>query len=73
MPDQVAGHLVVSSSFQSLASPSNIDWVTGFQQEFGRDRMTGAAMESGWNLLHPWKQAVKRAGSAASTGNGRSI
>ncbi|MFM7137149.1 MAG: urea ABC transporter substrate-binding protein, partial [Planctomycetota bacterium] len=62
-PEQVKGHYGVSCYFQSLATPANRAWVGGFQQEFGRDRVTGDPMEPAWCLVHLWKQAVEKAGS----------
>jgi len=62
-PEQVKGHYGVSCYFQSLASPANREWVTGFQEEFGHDRVTDDPMEPDWCLVHLWKQAVEKAGS----------
>ena len=62
-PGQVQGHYAVSCYFQSLATPANREWVTGFQDEFGHDRVTGDPMEPAWCLVHLWKQAVEKAGS----------
>ena len=62
-PEQVQGHYAVSCYFQSLATPANREWVTGFQEEFGHDRVTGDPMEPAWCLVHLWKQAVEKAGS----------
>jgi urea transport system substrate-binding protein len=63
LPAQVAGHYAVSCYFQSLDTPANRDWITGFRSEFGRDRVTGDPMEPDWCLFHLWKQAVEKAGS----------
>ena len=62
-PAQVKGHYGVSCYFQSLATPANRDWVTGFQEEFGHDRVTDDPMEPDWCLVHLWKRAVEKAGS----------
>jgi urea transport system substrate-binding protein len=62
-PVQVKGHYAVSSYFQRLATPANREWVAGFQEEFGHDRVTGDPMEPDWCLVHLWKQAVEKAGS----------
>jgi len=65
-PDHVEGHYGVSCYFQSLATPANREWVTGFQEEFGHDRVTDDPMEPDWCLVHLWKQAVEKAGSFAT-------
>ena len=62
-PEQVKGHYGVSCYFQSLATPANREWVAGFQEEFGHDRVTDDPMEPDWCLVHLWKQAVEKAGS----------
>ena len=63
LPEQVQGHYAVSCYFQSLDTPANREWVTGFRREFGHDRVTGDPMEPDWCLVHLWKQAVEKAGS----------
>ena len=63
LPEHVKGHFAASSYFQSLDTKANRQWVEGFQEEFGHDRVTGDAMESGWGLVHLWKTAVEKAGS----------
>jgi urea transport system substrate-binding protein len=62
-PRQVQGHYAVSCYFQSLDTPANREWVAGFRQEFGFDRVTGDPMEPDWCLVHLWKLAVEKAGS----------
>lgn len=62
-PEQVKGHYAVSCYFQSLDTPANRKWVSGFQEEFGHDRVTDDPMEPDWCLVHLWKQAVEKAGS----------
>lgn len=63
LPAQVAGHYGIAGYFQSLDTPANRDWIAGFRDEFGRDRVTGDPMEPDWCLVHLWKQAVEKAGS----------
>jgi len=63
LPAQVQGHYAVSSYFQSLDTPANREWVSGFRREFGFDRVTGDPMEPDWCLVHLWKLAVEKAGS----------
>jgi urea transport system substrate-binding protein len=63
LPEQVRGHYAVASYFQSLDTAANRGWIEGFRDEFGYDRVTGDAMEAGWNLIHLWKAAVEKAGS----------
>lgn len=63
LPEQVAGHYAASCYFQSLDTAANREWVQGFQDEFGYDRVTGDPVEPAWCLVHLWKQAVEKAGS----------
>ena len=60
------GHYILSSYFQTVESPVNRDWMDGFRQSFGRDRLFGDTMEAGWCLMHLWKSAVEKAGSFAT-------
>lgn len=59
------GHWVLSSYFQTVDTPANRDWMSGFRSEFGRDRVFGDAMDAAWCLVHIWKAAVEKAGSFA--------
>ena len=63
VPEHVRGHYALSCYFQSLDTPANRQWITGFRDEFGFDRVTGDPMEPDWCLVHLWKQAVEKAGS----------
>jgi urea transport system substrate-binding protein len=63
LPEQVQGHYAISSYFQSLGTAANREWIAGFRQEFGYDRVTGDPMEPDWCLVHLWKAAVEKAGS----------
>ncbi len=63
LPEQVVGHYAASCYFQSLDTDANRQWVKGFQQEFGYDRVTGDPLEPAWCLVHLWKEAVEKAGS----------
>lgn len=63
VPAQVRGHYSLSCYFQSLDTPANRRWISGFRDEFGFDRVTGDPMEPDWCLVHLWKQAVEKAGS----------
>jgi urea transport system substrate-binding protein len=63
LPEHVKGHYAASSYFQSLPGEANREWIKGFQEEFGHDRVTGDAMEAGWCLVELWRQAVEKAGS----------
>ena len=60
---QVEGHFAVASSFQSLDTPANREWVEGFRDEFGFDRVVSDAAAASWCLVHLWKAAVEKAGS----------
>ena len=63
LPHQVQGHYAASCYFQSVDTAANRQWVDGFRQEFGNDRVTGDPMEPDWCLVHLWKMAVEKAGS----------
>lgn len=63
LPAHVQGHYAVSCYFQSLDTPANRAWVSGFRREFGFDRVTGDPLEPDWCLVHLWKMAVEKAGS----------
>jgi urea transport system substrate-binding protein len=63
LPNQVEGHYAAGCYFQSLDTPANRAWVSGFRREFGHDRVTGDPMEPDWCLVHLWKKAVEKAGS----------
>ena len=63
LPRQVQGHYAAACYFQSLDSEANRQWVAGFREEFGHDRVTSDPMEPDWCLVHLWKKAVEKAGS----------
>ncbi len=62
---QADGHFILSNYFQTIDTPANREWIEGFRDAFGRDRVFGDAMESAWILIHLWKMAVEKAGSFA--------
>ncbi|NBV44238.1 MAG: urea ABC transporter substrate-binding protein [Planctomycetia bacterium] len=66
-PDQVEGHFATSAYFQTDPGTVNAAWVEGFRREFGFDRVTSDTMETGYALVHLWADAVRRAGSVATT------
>lgn len=61
-----AGHWLLSSYFQTVDTPANAAWMTGFRREFGQDRVFGDSMEAAWCLIQLWKAAVEKAGSFAT-------
>ncbi len=64
LPETVEGHLAASNYFQSIDSPRNRLLVSGFQQEYGEDRVLSDPMEAAYVAVHLWKIAVELAGSA---------
>ena len=66
-PEVVQGHFAVSAYFQSLPGSANAEWVEGFRREFGYDRVASDTMETGYCLVHLWADAVRRAGSVATS------
>jgi urea transport system substrate-binding protein len=62
LPEAVEGHFASGNYFQSIDTPRNQEFVQGFQQEHGEDRVISDAMESAYVSVYLWKQAVEAAG-----------
>ena len=56
-------NLGLFAALANVDTAANRQWVDGFRQEFGNDRVTGDPMEPDWCLVHLWKMAVEKAGS----------
>ncbi|MEN3536563.1 MULTISPECIES: urea ABC transporter substrate-binding protein [Microbispora] len=61
--DNVAGHLVAWNYYQTTDTPANEKFVAAFKAKYGADKVTSDPMEAGYNAVHLWAEAVKKAGS----------
>ncbi|WP_211589240.1 urea ABC transporter substrate-binding protein [Microbispora sp. H11081] len=61
--DNVAGHLVAWNYYQTTETPENEKFVAAFKAKYGADKVTSDPMEAGYNAVHLWAEAVKKAGS----------
>jgi urea transport system substrate-binding protein len=62
-PANIAGHLVAWNYYQTTAGAKNAAFVKAFKAEYGADKVTSDPMEAGYNAVHLWAAAVKKAGS----------
>ncbi|MGM1063861.1 urea ABC transporter substrate-binding protein [Saccharothrix sp. Mg75] len=62
-PENVAGHLVAWNYYQTTATPANEAFVKAFKAKYGADKVTSDPMEAGYNAVHLWAAAVKKAGT----------
>ncbi|MFZ5483528.1 MAG: urea ABC transporter substrate-binding protein [Pseudomonadota bacterium] len=58
-------HYAVWSYFQSLPEPANQRFLAAWHARFGADRLTSDPIESTYNAVHLWAQAVRDAQSSA--------
>ena len=57
------GHFASWSYFQSLDTTENREFIQAFQQQYGSQRVTSDPIESAYNQVYLWKQAVALAKS----------
>lgn len=62
-PDNVAGHLVAWNYYQTTAGATNETFVKAFKAKYGSNKVTSDPMEAGFNAVHLWAEAVKKANS----------
>ncbi|MCE6996616.1 urea ABC transporter substrate-binding protein [Saccharothrix sp. S26] len=62
-PENVAGHLVAWNYYQTTTTPANDAFVKAFKAKYGADKVTSDPMEAGYNAVHLWAEAVKKAGT----------
>ncbi|GAB3983016.1 urea ABC transporter substrate-binding protein [Plantactinospora veratri] len=62
-PENVAGHLVAWNYYQTTAGARNETFVRAFKAKYGAAKVTSDPMEAGYNAVHLWAEAVKKAGS----------
>ncbi|WP_344968861.1 urea ABC transporter substrate-binding protein [Streptosporangium fragile] len=61
--DNIAGHPVAWNYYQTTETPANEKFVAAFKAEYGADKVTSDPMEAGYNAVHLWAEAVKKAGT----------
>ena len=59
----VEGHLASWNYYQTIDSPENSEFVSGFKSRFGEARVTSDPMESAYTGVYLWKAMVEKAGS----------
>ncbi|MBZ8182927.1 urea ABC transporter substrate-binding protein [Oscillatoria salina] len=57
-------HYAAWNYFQTIDTPKNEEFVQNFKAKYGEDRVTNDPMESAYNMIYLWKQAVEKAGTA---------
>src|SRR5262249_6578095 len=60
--DAIAGHYVAGNYFRTLDNPRNHDFVARFGRRFGPERTISSAMQTAYNAVYLWSQAVRAAG-----------
>ncbi len=58
---RIAGHLVVSSYFQTLATPENEAFVKAYKTAYGSELVTSEPIHAGYLGVYLWKAMVKEA------------
>lgn len=61
--DNLVGHLVAWNYYQTTDTPENKKFVEAYQAKYGADRHTDDPIEAGYNAVHIWAEAVRKAGS----------
>ncbi|MEC4983659.1 MAG: urea ABC transporter substrate-binding protein [Oscillatoria sp. PMC 1068.18] len=57
-------HYASWNYYQTVENPKNEEFVNNFKAKYGDDRVTNDPMESAYNMIYLWKQAVEKAGTA---------
>ncbi|MGK7933123.1 MAG: urea ABC transporter substrate-binding protein [Microcystaceae cyanobacterium] len=57
-------HYAAWNYFQTVDTPENTKFVEAFKAKYGDDRVISDPMESAYNMVYLWKQAVEKAGTA---------
>ncbi|MFC3996909.1 urea ABC transporter substrate-binding protein [Nocardiopsis sediminis] len=60
--ENIAGHLVAWNYYQTTDTPANEGFVSAFQEANGEDRVTSDPMQSAYNAVYLWAEAVEKAG-----------
>ncbi|MDA0637545.1 urea ABC transporter substrate-binding protein [Nonomuraea sp. MCN248] len=61
--DNIAGHPVAWNYYQTTDTPANQAFVKAFKAAYGEDKVTSDPMQAGYNAVHLWAEAVKKAGT----------
>lgn len=61
--EYLKGHYAAWNYFQTVETPESKKFVEAFRQEYGADRVVNDPMESAYNAVYLWKQAVEKAGT----------
>ncbi|MCW2914048.1 MAG: urea transporter substrate-binding protein [Actinomycetia bacterium] len=61
--DNIAGQLVAWNYYQTTQGKTNDAFVKAFKAKYGADKVTSDPMEAGYNAVHLWAAAVKKAGT----------
>ena len=64
-PSKVRGHYAAWNYFQTIDTPKNKEFVTKFQAEYGKDRVTDDPIAAAYAQVYLWKLAVEKAKSFA--------
>ena len=62
-PKAMAGDYVAMNYFQSINSPENDRFVAEFKRMYGQDSVVSDQMESAYDSVHLWAEAVQKAGT----------
>jgi urea transport system substrate-binding protein len=63
-PAAMAGDYVAMNYFQSINTPGNDRFVAEFKKVYGKDSVVSDQMESAYDSVRIWAEAVRKAGSA---------
>ncbi|MFI7613953.1 urea ABC transporter substrate-binding protein [Nonomuraea terrae] len=61
--ENIAGHPVAWNYYQTTETPANEAFVKAFKAKYGQNKVTSDPMQAGYNAVHLWAEAVKKAGS----------
>jgi urea transport system substrate-binding protein len=61
--DNIAGQLVAWNYYETTPGKTNDAFVKAFKAKYGADKVTSDPMEAGYNAVHLWAAAVKKAGT----------
>ncbi|MCM1984503.1 urea ABC transporter substrate-binding protein [Lyngbya confervoides] len=62
--DFLKGHYAAWNYFQTVDTPESKKFVEAFKAKYGQDRVVNDPMEAAYIMVHIWKQAVEKAGTA---------
>ncbi|WP_438943176.1 urea ABC transporter substrate-binding protein [Nonomuraea aridisoli] len=61
--ENIAGHPVAWNYYQTTETPANEAFVKAFKAKYGQNKVTSDPMQAGYNAVHLWAEAVKKAGT----------